>query len=372
MTRVTRLVAGREIAEFLRERSMLTATVGPIVVVAILIVFLQVLGIGKSQFRVAVAGTAAQQVARAAQTYAILNSRTIVVVHAADDAAVRRAVAGGSADAGIVRDGGEIVAGRRLDRRLALSLQSGAHAVRAGVQPPPPLPINQRSDSRTLTIAAAWLGMSLIYMQLLRFGFGLAARVVEERGSRLIEVLLVATRARELLVGKIAAFGVAGATQLLVIVVAAAAIASAAGYAVVDAELARATAVAVVWFVLGYVLFGAMYVVAAVMSGDRPLQSAVFPLTSVMLLSYVLTLFAVTDADGPLAGVLSLVPFTAPMNAPGRVLAADMPADELVLSFALLVAGAAVALAVALRIYAGAAASVDPRPRLRDAWLRAN
>ncbi|HWI09485.1 MAG TPA: hypothetical protein VNT54_18445 [Solirubrobacteraceae bacterium] len=324
MTRVTRLVAGREIAEFLRERSMLTATVGPIVVVAILIVFLQVLGIGKSQFRVAVAGTAAQQVARAAQTYAILNSRTIVVVHAADDAAVRRAVAGGSADAGIVRDGGEIVAGRRLDRRLALSLQSGAHAVRAGVQPPPPLPINQRSDSRTLTIAAAWLGMSLIYMQLLRFGFGLAARVVEERGSRLIEVLLVAT------------------------------------------------AVAVVWFVLGYVLFGAMYVVAAVMSGDRPLQSAVFPLTSVMLLSYVLTLFAVTDADGPLAGVLSLVPFTAPMNAPGRVLAADMPADELVLSFALLVAGAAVALAVALRIYAGAAASVDPRPRLRDAWLRAN
>ena len=370
--RVTRLVAGREVAEFVRERSLLTGTVMPIAVLAVVIVFLQVLEIGKSEFRVASAGGASEQVARAAQSYAIQSGRTILLERMPDDAAVRRAVSDGSADAGIVRGGAEIVADVRLDRGLAPALQRGAHAVRAGVQPPPPIAVRQEPHNLASTFGAALFGISLIYLQLLRWGYGVAARVLEERASRLIEVLLATIRPRELLVGKVAGFGAVGTLQLLVMLLAAAAIASAAGYGAIDSAVARAIAVAVVWFALGHVLFGAMYAVAGVMTGaHRPLQTVVAPLTSVIVLSYILTVFAVADPGGGLATVLSLVPLTAPMNAPARVLAGEMAAGQLALSFALLVAGAAVALALALRIYAGAAASVDPRPRLRDAWSRA-
>ena len=108
--RVTRLVAGREVAEFVRERSLLTGTLMPVAVLAVVIVFLQVLEIGKSEFRVAVAGGTSEQVARAAQSYAIQSGRTILLERVADDAAVRRAVFDGRADAGIVRGGAEIVA----------------------------------------------------------------------------------------------------------------------------------------------------------------------------------------------------------------------------------------------------------------------
>lgn len=369
--RTIALIAGRDISDLLHERSLLTMTLAPVALLVLFVALTSVFEIGKAEYRVAVGAPVSAQVARAAQSYAVLNDRSIVIAARADDAAVRRAVRGGFADAGLVRGGTEIVADGRLDRRLLTSLQRGSHAVRAGVQPPRPATVSQRADGLVAQYWAPFFVLLVVYLLLQTWGRAVAANVLAERSSRLIEVLLATVRARELLVGKVAGTGVVAALQLLVVVLAGTAVARVAGAGLSDVVIGRAIAVAVVWFALGYVLYGAMYAVAGVMTGThRELHSAAAPLTAIIGLSFVLSVVALADSDGPLAGILSIVPLTAPMNAPSRVVAGDMPVGQLALSFGLLLASAAAALAAALRVYAGGALGVDPRPRLRDAWTR--
>jgi ABC-2 type transport system permease protein len=367
------LVARREIVERLRERSLLISTLVTIAILAAIIVVPSAIGLsGPDTFKVAVAGPQGERLARAAQAPARALDARIEIVRSAGDAAVRRAVAADDADAGITRGAGAIVVHEELDPKLGVALQEAGRALRQRAQPPPPLPVRvlegtgQNSGKQQ---ALAFVAVLLLYGQLIAFGFWLAAGIVEEKASRIVEVLLATIRPRELLAGKILGIGVVGLGQLLLIGIVGSAIAVAAGTLDLAGDAVGALAVVLAWFVLGYAFYSCLFAVAgALVPRQEDVQNSTGPLTLMLVGSFLLSFKAIEDPGGGLATALSFVPPTAPMIAPVRLIAGEMPLGQVLLSAGVLIAAALLLVSVAARIYANAVLRTRTRVRLLDAW----
>jgi ABC-2 type transport system permease protein len=366
------LVARREIVERLRERSLLISTLVTIAILAAIIVVPSAIGLGGTTVhKVAVAGPRAEQLARAAQPAARPLDARIEIVRVAGDAAVRRAVRSGDADAGITRAGDAIVVRDQLDDKLGVALQEGGRILRARAQPPP-LAVRTLDAPKTDTgkqQSLAFVAVLTLYGQLIAFGFWLAAGIVEEKASRIVEVLLATIRPRELLAGKIIGIGVVGLGQLLVIGVVGSAIAVTTGTLDLAGDALGALAVVLAWFVLGYAFYACLFAVAgALVPRQEDIQNSTGPLTIVLVGSFLAAFAAIDDPGGTLATVLSFVPPTAPMIAPVRLIAGDMPVTQVVGSVAVLLASTVALVAIAARIYANAVLRTGTRVRLLDAW----
>jgi ABC-2 type transport system permease protein len=366
------LVARREIVERVRERSLLISTLVTIAILTAIIVVPSAIGLGGTQkHKVAVAGPQAEQLARAAQAPARALDARIEIVRVADDAAVRRTVHSGDADAGIPRAADAIVADKKLDDNLGVALQEGSRALRQREPPPPPLPVRTLSaeTNSDKQQSLAFVAVIMLYGQLIAFGFWLAAGIVEEKSSRIVEVLLATIRPRELLAGKIIGIGVVGLGQLLLIGVIGSAIAVATGTLDLAGDAVSALAVVLAWFVLGYAFYSCMFAVAgALVPRQEDIQNSTGPLTIVLLGSFLLSFAAIDQPGGTLATVLSFVPPTAPMIAPVRLIAGEMPVAQVALSAAVLVAGTLLLVSIAARIYSNAVLRTGTRVKLLDAW----
>jgi ABC-2 type transport system permease protein len=290
----------------------------------------------------------------------------------ADDGALRRAVNAEDSDAGIASTGDVIVVREQLEEQLGLVLQEGSRRLRAREKPPPPLPVRPfdvgAEDSGELQ-SLAFVAVILLYGQLIGYGFWLASGIVEEKASRIVEVLLAAIRPRALLLGKIVGIGVVGFGQLLLIGIVGAGLGIATGTVELASDAIGALAVVLAWFVLGYAFYACMFAMAgALVPRQEDVQNSTGPLTVVLVGSFLLSFGAIEEPAGTLAQVLSLVPPTAPMVSPVRMIAGDMPLAEIVLSVAVLLASAALLVAVAARVYANAVLRTSTRVRLLEAW----
>ncbi len=367
------LVARREIVERLRERSLLISTLVTLVILAAITVLPAAIGLGGTDtFKVAVAGPQAERLARASQPATRPLDARIQIVRVADDVAVRRAVRAGDADAGITRAADAIVARKELDDALGVALQEGARLVRQRAQQPPPLPVRSletvdpHADQQQ---SLAFVAVLILYVQLLTYGFWVASGVVEEKTSRIVEVLLATIRPRQLLAGKILGIGVVGLGQLLLIGTVGTLLALATGALDLGGGAVGALGIVLAWFVLGYAFFSCLFAVAgALVSRQEDIQNTTGPLTIVLVGSYLLSFAAIDEPGGTLATVLSFVPPTAPMIAPVRLIAGEMPLTHVVLSVAVLVASTLVLVRVAARIYSNAVLRTGTRVRLLDAW----
>jgi ABC-2 type transport system permease protein len=209
----------------------------------------------------------------------------------------------------------------------------------------------------------------VLYVQLITYGFWLANGVVEEKSSRIVEVLLATIRPRELLVGKIIGIGIVGLGQLLLIGLVGSAIAVATGTLDLAGDAVGAVAVVLAWFLLGYGFYSCMFAVAgALVPRQEDIQNSTGPLTLVLVGSFLLSFRAIDDPGGGLATVLSFVPPTAPMIAPIRLIAGEMPIAQVLLSVAVIAAATCLLVALAARIYANAVLRTATRVKLLDAW----
>jgi ABC-2 type transport system permease protein len=369
------LVARREIVERLRERSLLISTLVTLAIVTAIVVVPAAIGLGGTQtFTVAVAGPRAEQLARAAQPVARALDGRIELARVASDAAVRRAVRSGDADAGIPRAADAIVVHEQLDTDLGVALQEGGRRLRQREQPPP-LRVralqaaDTGSDQRQ---SLAFVAVMLLYSQLFAYGYWLAVGIVEEKSSRIVEVLLATIRPRELLAGKILGIGVVGFGQLLVIGAVGGALAIATGTLDIAGDAIGAFGIVLAWFVLGYALYACMFAVAgALVPRQEDIQNSTGPLTVVLVGSLFFSFAALDDPGGTLATVLSFIPLTAPMVAPVRLIAGEMPAGQVALAVAVLVASTAGLVLVAARVYSNAVLRTATRVKLLDAWRAA-
>jgi ABC-2 type transport system permease protein len=379
------LVARREITERAREKSFLVSTGVTLAIVLIVSVLPNLLGFGgPASFTVAVTDRDSWPVAQLAAREAT-GFDTKLNVRLLNGADARSALAAGDVDvvlsgrgvAGREQPDDELVsilqaANRDFVRRRALRRAGISAADAAAALNPPPLRVSSTEPpdpERDRKGAFAFVAVLLLYAQLLTFGFLLASGVVEEKASRVVEVLLATIRPRDLLAGKVIGLGLLGLGQLLLITAAGLAMATATGALELSGDLVAAAALALGWFVLGYAFYAGLFACAgALVPRQEELQSSMMPLTILILASFFLAFAVLDDPDGTLAHVTSFLPMCAPMTMPPRIALGEASPLEIVGAFVVTAAAAAALIPLAGRIYSGAILRTGSSIRLRDAW----
>lgn len=210
------------------------------------------------------------------------------------------------------------------------------------------------------------IGLILTYVMFLMYGTWIAQGVVEEKSSRMMEIMVNAAPPRDLLVGKVLGVLVAGLCQLVPMVLAGGLafalqprIAEALDIQLVasfDFDMAsvsfQAIAVFLVYFILGYFLYGALFAAAGSMvSRQEEVNQAVGPVTILIVVGLFVAYAAMALPNSMLAKVLFLLPLTSPYTALSRILMGDPSAGEIALSILLLAVSGLLAMMVAARVY---------------------
>jgi ABC-2 type transport system permease protein len=231
-------------------------------------------------------------------------------------------------------------------------------------------PPEEGSDARFLL---ANIGAVLILVGVFSFGFTVLTGVVEEKQSRVMEVVLSTVLPRDLLMGKVLGIGILGLVQLGVFVIAAFIAASLTREFDLPATTPGAIVQLVVWFSLGYTLYStALGVLGALASRMEEASNASTPITLIAMISYFVAIFAViNDPSGIVAIVASFIPFSAPMVVPMRAALGAITPIEIAISAAITIVAIWVLFVVGGRVYSGAALQTAGRIKLRDAWRSA-
>jgi ABC-2 type transport system permease protein len=213
----------------------------------------------------------------------------------------------------------------------------------------------------------------LLYGQLFGYGIWVASGVIEEKSSRVVEILLSTIRPRQLLAGKIFGIGALGLLQLAVIGVVAATVASVTGVLDIAGHAFATIGVALLWFVFGFGFYASLFAVAgALVSRMEELQNAIVPINLTILGSFFVSIAAIDDPDTTLAKAASLVPFSSALAMPVRIAVGSASLWEAALSLALLAGSIALLVPLAGRLYSGAVLRLGARVKLRDAWRSAS
>jgi len=165
----------------------------------------------------------------------------------------------------------------------------------------------------------------------------------EEKENRLIEILLSSVSSRQLLTGKVLGIGAAGLAQVVVWVISAPLLlrmaSSTFGGFISAIQLpANFFVLAVVYFILGYLLFAVLSAgIGAISSNSREGQQLIGIFTLPLFIPLWLISLLIAFPDNPIWVVLTILPITAPVEAIIRLGVSDIPAWELVASIAVLV-----------------------------------
>ena len=222
----------------------------------------------------------------------------------------------------------------------------------------------------------------LMFMAIITYGQWVAASVAEEKASRVMELLITAATPRQLLLGKVMGAGGAGLTQYVVVVGAALlglVIAGPLGQLVVgdsastpvDLQALNAGVLLVVglFFVGGFGLYATLYAaLGSTASRLEEVQNITGPMIIVGVAGYLIAFAALNVPDADWVRALSFVPFFSPYLIPTRLVLGSIEPWEIGLALLLLLAGAAVALWVAARIYSAGVLLYGQKAGLRAVW----
>lgn len=236
-------------------------------------------------------------------------------------------------------------AGERVLREAGVDGEAAQRALN-----PEPLAVEELGEASGGGIA--FLSSLLLYIAILGLGYMVSGGVVEEKATRVVEVILAAIRPVHLLAGKVLGIGLLGLGQLLLIVGAGLIAAAALGSVELPESTATTAALVLVYFLLGYLLYACGFAVAgAMVSRQEDSNSTTAPLMITLVGAYLIGISATESPDSGLAVIASLIPPLAPMVVPARAAQDALPAGELALSIALMVAASALLLWLAARIY---------------------
>lgn len=215
----------------------------------------------------------------------------------------------------------------------------------------------------------------LMYFVILFYGMNVARSIIEEKTSRIFEVLLATISAGEMMAGKVIGVGAVGLTQVAIWVVA--------GLAIVGAGLFSndfpfhltfvQIAFFIVYFLLGYILYSSVAAaLGAMTSSEQELQQMNIFLMLPLIACSMVVYRVVTEPDGLIAKCFSFFPFCTPLIMYVRIAVKQPPWYEIAISIGELVLSIYVVLWVASRIYRVGVLMYGKRPNLPEIlrWLR--
>lgn len=266
---------------------------------------------------------------------------------------------------------------------------------RVGVDPRLVADARLRVDLRTINIRGgktteqsgqaafflAYVMWFVLYIALVVYGQLVAGAVVEEKSSRIIEVLASSLRPFQLLAGKVIGVGAVGLFQLVIWAVMAKIlidqqaffldlfgiqIPGGRAFGLPGVPLAM-VGVLLLYFVLGFFLYATMFAaVGAMSSSEADVRQAQQPVLMLIVIPALLAFGALNDPDGPIALTLTLVPFSSPIAMPIRWSVSAVPLGELAASVGLLLVTTLGVTWVAARIYRVGILMYGKRPGLRE------
>ena len=223
-------------------------------------------------------------------------------------------------------------------------------------------------DAAAFGVASAMI--SLLLFALIGSGTLIAMGVVEEKTSRVVEILLSTIKPTQLLAGKIIGIGIYGLFQVVVLGAALAVATQILGAAVpLDLDIGAALAMLIVWFLLGYLIFALLFGgFAALVSRQEDIGSVTTPLMFLLFVPFYVTLFLVpNDPESTLVRVLSQVPLFAPFMIPVRESFGALEPWETPLAIGLAVVTIPLLVWVAARVYQRGVLHTGGRMKLREA-----
>jgi ABC-2 type transport system permease protein len=223
----------------------------------------------------------------------------------------------------------------------------------------------EKSTNMGATYALSFAGAILIYMSLFIYGAQVMRGVIEEKTSRIIEVIVSSVKPFQLMLGKIIGVGLVGLTQFVLWITLSAAITYFVGSNAssvhspvstfvhsLGANAAYEIGCFIFYWITGFLFYSALFAaVGSAVDSETETQQFMFPITLPLLFTYILSvsyLFMVPDS--PLAFWLSMIPLTAPVAMMVRI-PFNVPAWQLAISMSLMVVGFIFTTYIASRIY---------------------
>jgi ABC-2 type transport system permease protein len=288
-----------------------------------------------------------------------------------------------AADGGPVRTIKSALTGLVIEDRL---FQAGTST--QAILAPYPLEIASASptSSQTNSISAevssnliSTLLIVLIFMAIITYGTWVAMSVAEEKGSRVMELMLNAATPLQMLAGKVVGNGAAGLTQYAVILGAAVVgvyaqgpvhelIAGDSGAAPSFGGLSPAVVAGfLILFVLGFAFYSLLYAaLGSLVSRQEDVQSATSPLMVLIMVGYFASVAGLNAIDDTWVQVASFVPFFSPYLMLARIAVGHVAPWEFVLTVVILIASIGLALFAAARIYSAGVLLYGQRVSLRQ------
>jgi ABC-2 type transport system permease protein len=216
----------------------------------------------------------------------------------------------------------------------------------------------------------------LLYMAVLLYGISVMRSVLEEKTSRILEVLLSSASSTQLMAGKLLGVGAVGLTQILVWVLAGAfalpAMAMQPSFRELQIPLGVLFAFAL-FFLLGYLLYSTIYAtIGAITTTEQEGQQLQFLVVIPLVLSVFMLGPVVRNPDAPAMVWMSMVPFFAPVLMYARIVVQTPPLWQIALSLLLLIATIAGIMILCARIYRIGILIYGKRPNLPEIlkWLK--
>jgi ABC-2 type transport system permease protein len=232
-----------------------------------------------------------------------------------------------------------------------------------------------RSNSDATGFLLGLLFVMVLFFSLLSYGVMVMRSVMDEKASRVMEVLLCSTTPDELMAGKILGVGAVGITQVAIWAALGAFIAHAIKSATGAGLHIPPTMIFlfVVFYLLGYLLYSAMFAaVGAAFNGLDEAQQWNFLLLSPLIVSSMLMMPTMTEPNSTLVTVASMVPFCAPVLMYLRIVVGPPPTWEIIACLALMIATIFTVWQIAARVYRVGILMYGKKPTINEIikWLR--
>lgn len=226
----------------------------------------------------------------------------------------------------------------------------------------------------------AFVMLFFIYISVLMYGLFVMRGVIEEKQSRIVEVLVSSVRPGQMMLGKVIGIGLVGLTQIGTWALSALVLSTAAASIFVSQTSAMMPSIPislliyfVLFFLLGYFLYATLYaLVGSTVSSEEDAQQAQMPVTMLLVVPMVIFNMILANPTSTSSVVLSMVPFFAPTLMMIRIAVVNPPLWQVVLSMVIMLVTILGCVWVAARIYRVGILMYGKRPSIAELgrWLR--
>jgi ABC-2 type transport system permease protein len=385
----TGLVAQREVRERIRGRVFQVGT-AIILLVVVAAIVIPVLTRSKTQpERVGVVGALSASLRTPVEAAAHAIGTTMTFVSEPDQSAAAADLRSGKVDLVIV-DAKQVVvataisagdtsttaqlagaAAQTLGTAVAFEAAGLTAAQADGISHAKPVPLVGLRPAPTghhKNSPASVVSLILVFVMLSQYSGWILTGVVEEKTSRVVEVLLAALRPAQLLGGKVLGIGLVAAAQATALVAVALGLSEAVGSDLLHGTGPITVLVALLWLVLGYAFYCWVYAAAgSTVERQEQVQSLAFPLTIPVIIGYVVSLTAATSGSpNTFVDVLAYLPPTAPFAMPTLVGLGAATWWEFTISVVVSIASTIAIARLATSVYRRAILRTGRRVRIRE------